>query len=460
MLEGWNTERVMALAPDVESAKDAKKLAVPAKWALLGHDGYSVWGSYQGSGKAPYQVKIDLLKLQKADDNAAGLNCDCPSRKKPCKHLIGLLFIAVQTPAALIAGAPPEWVTEWLDKDAVRARKQQDKKKRGDKPADPLQISKTAAERREKIEAGLQEIELWLRNLIRSGLADPQVKTYAFWDAKAARMIDAQAPGLARWLREMGGLPAAGGDWLDPVLQQLGLLYLLIEGFKRFDTLSAGTQADIRTVLGWHLKREEIDPQDAVRDQWLVIGQRVTDEGERLRGQHVWLRGQHNGRNALILEFAFGDQPFDTRLTPGTQIDAELIFFPGSSPLRAFIHAQHESTQAIKPSIPVMGMSLLDNLTAYCNALTQNPWLPTFPFVLDAVYPTRYSGKWVLRDSAGAYLPLSSGFSHKWPLLALSGDHPIGVAGEWNGRDLWPLSAFVGVPSDRRFVDFSSIGKL
>ena len=236
--------------------------------------------------------------------------------------------------------------------------------------AESIRTSKAFIERKAKIEAGVHDLDLWLHNLISNGLADPQVKSYSFWDDKAARLIDAQAPGLARWLHTLGSFPARSGEWMPGLLGELGLLYLALEAFKRFDSLGEGRQADLRTVIGWHLKREEADPADSIRDTWQVIGQRFGDEGQKLRSQRLWLIGQQSRQNALILEFAYGDAPFETRLTVGTQINAELTFFPDANRLRAFLR---ETFSEGKPIIALAGLPLTAALDAYCTALVAQP---------------------------------------------------------------------------------------
>ncbi|TMA16336.1 MAG: hypothetical protein E6J85_18500 [Deltaproteobacteria bacterium] len=45
--------------------------------------------------------------------------------------------------------------------------------------------------------------------------------------------------------------------------------------------------------------------------------------------------------------------------------------------------------------------------------------------------------KHFVRDQRGATLPLA-GFDN-WLLLAVSGGQPVDIAGEWNGRLLFPL---------------------
>lgn len=453
ILHGWNAEKIMVVAPDPKAAKTSKKLAVPAKWQNLGHDDYCAWGEYQGSGSQPYQVKADLLRLEKGE---VGIACTCPSRKQPCKHAVGLLFMMVDHIESFTVGTAPDYVTEWLDKAAVRAQKAAEKQKQVDqKAADPKQREKTISERKARIAEGLQELELWLTNLMRHGLGDPQVKSYAFWDSKAARMVDAQCPGVASWLRDLAGLPSRQTDWIEELLDQLSRIYLLTQSFRRFDDLPEDVQADLRAVLGWPLQRQDLVDRDVtgLHDYWLVTGHHQEELESRLRTQRLWLRGRDSRRDALILEFAYGAAPFATSLRPGQAINAELTFFPGRYPLRAFV-----STDGIiaETGQVLPGITIQEGIEAYSRALACNPWLLQYPFPLDGVIPVRHAGQWVLRDAEGIYLPLASNFPHKWSLLALGGGGPLQVAGEWNGRELLPT----GAVTNGRFVDFNIVGKL
>src|SRR4051812_42647423 len=104
----WNTDQVLALAPDAGSAKSGKELSAPRKWKTLGANAVCAWGSIQGNGKDPYQTSIDL--------SGPAFKCSCPSRKFPCKHGLGLFLILAQQPAALTEKSPPAWTTEWLAK--------------------------------------------------------------------------------------------------------------------------------------------------------------------------------------------------------------------------------------------------------------------------------------------------------------------------------------------------------
>lgn len=81
-----------ALATDSRSFADAKKLSKPSAWRRLGRDGEAVWGVALGSKGDAYAVFARSAK---------DVQCSCPSRKTPCKHVLALLLlVANQHPFA------------------------------------------------------------------------------------------------------------------------------------------------------------------------------------------------------------------------------------------------------------------------------------------------------------------------------------------------------------------------
>ncbi|HEY9906166.1 MAG TPA: SWIM zinc finger family protein, partial [Thermosynechococcaceae cyanobacterium] len=224
----WTADQILALAPDAASAKNGRGLATRQKWGSLGQQQSVIWGECQGSGKNPYQAQIDLSE--------PAFRCSCPSRKFPCKHGLGLFLLLAEQPGEMVETDPPTWVAEWLASRSQRSEKQAEKQaKRQEQAADPIAQAKRAAERQRKVSAGIQELRLWLDDRVRQGLATLPQESYQVWDTIAARMVDAQAPGLARQLRELAGIIHTGADWSHRVLERLGRLYLLIEGFERIE---------------------------------------------------------------------------------------------------------------------------------------------------------------------------------------------------------------------------------
>lgn len=433
----WTTEQVIALAPDAASVKAARGIGRPGQWPTRGQNSRALWGECQGSGGAPYQISVD--------PGEPAFKCSCPSRKLPCKHVLGLLLLAAGQPDAVPAGEPPAWVSEWLAKREQNAQRKASRA--AEVEAAPEQQAKRAAakdkrtaERQRKVEAGLDELDRWLRDLVRQGLTHAPNQQPRHWDRMAARLVDAQAPGLARWLREMSSLIISGEGWSERLLAQLGSLYLLLEGYRRLDSLPEPLQADIRSRIGWTWQEADLPAEAWARDRWLVVGQRSYEE-ETLRVRRTWLWGRECGRWALALDFAHQSQPMPPSAAPGTWLEAELGFLPSQYPLRALL----------RNSIPVedraMPPALADSvalLAAYAGALAQQPWLEILPATVAGLVPVHgEADAWFLRDAAANLLPVNPGFADPWRLLALSGGLPLTVFGEWNGRQFWPLSAWI-----------------
>lgn len=429
----WTSEQVLALSPDVSSTKNGRALADVTKWPLLGLSKQAIWGECQGSGKKPYRTQIDLGK--------PAFRCSCPSRKFPCKHALGLFLLLAEQADAFSQSAPPAWVVEWLEKRSQTSTRQQENQK---KAADPAAQAKRAEKRAAKVEAGLIDLEQWMQDIVRQGLATLPNQPYSFWDQAAARLVDAQAPGLARRVRSLASIPHSGEGWPARMLKALGQLHLLVQGYQRLEDFSPLMQAELRSQLGWpqtqetlRLRVEQADPLvDCLTDTWRVLG-RVVVEEDNLRVQRVWLWGADCQKPALVLSFAHGRQPLDVTLVPGTCFSGQLIFYPGTGVQRAFV----ASREAVFSTLPELGFAQIDAAIAhYAQALSQNPWLERFPLTLSQVLPRYQDDMGWLQDSANQCVPLSARFSQGWELMAMGGGRPLTVFGEWDGVTLFPLS--------------------
>jgi hypothetical protein len=439
----WLPEQVLALAPDVSSASAGKGLGAASKWKTLGATEQCAWGTIQGSGKKPYEACIDL--------SGPAFKCTCPSRKFPCKHGLALFLVLAQQPAAMKETAPPAWVTEWLEK---RTEKEEKKQKAAEpKELDPEAQAKAAAaaekrsaSREAKVSSGLDELGVFLADVIRGGFAALPSKPASFWETPAARLVDAQAPGLARRVGALYGITTRGETWPAELLREVSLLHLAREGWSRLDAIPRLTQADLRGAIGFTQSQEAVLGEPGVRDQWCVIGQRVVGDEERLRTQRTWLLGKKTGRAALSLSFSAGpNQPLDISLIAGSSIDAELVFFPSAFPLRALVKERFGAPANVEPILPHESIAAANAFAA--EAFTGNPWIERIPLGLRGVIPQR-TGRWIVRDASGDFLKLDVTDQIGWPLVALSGGHPIGIAGEWDGECFRPLSAW----AEGRFV--------
>ncbi|MBE9101786.1 SWIM zinc finger family protein [Vacuolonema iberomarrocanum] len=430
----WTSEQVLALAPDANSAKRGKSLANVSQWPLLGRSEQAVWGECKGSGKTPYRTQIDLAE--------PAFRCSCPSRKFPCKHGLGLFLLLTERADAFQEAPPPDWVTEWLEKRSHSAQRKQTK---ATKAAAPEAQAKRAQQRATKVAAGLVDLEQWLQDMVNQGLAPLPNQPYRFWDQAAARLVDAQAPGLAQRVRSLASIPHSGNDWPKRMLRSLGLLHLLVQGYQRIETLSPAMQAEVRSQIGWIQTQDELrrraeqgDPSvNGEKDIWQVMG-KVTFEEDNLTVQRTWLLGYQTQKPILILNFAHGSQPLDISLVPGTCFVGELILYPGTGIRRAFVVSREAAVPQLADNVVADQVEVA--FSRYAQALSQNPWLGSYPMILGQVQPVQQDMCWWVQDTTGHVLPLSAQFQNPFELLAISGGHPLTVFGEWNGAELLPLS--------------------
>jgi len=419
---------VLTLAPDAASRRTAQALASAGSWPLTGaREPDALWGECRGSAATPYRTAVDL--------SGPASQCSCPSRKFPCKHALALLLRWADGTVKDTPAGPPTWAASWFATRAGRTRASQPE----DVTTDPTAALRRAEQRENKVASGLAELHRWLCDQVRQGLAGSQQAGYRHWDDIAARMVDAQAPGLAERLRGLAMVPHSGAGWDGRLLEEYALLRLLILAYGQQGDLAPPLRESVRSRIGFTVRQADVLASgERVRDRWQVLGRRDLD-ADRLRSRRMWLRGRTSGRSALVLSFAVAGQSLDDSLIVGTEVDADLAFYPAAVPLRALVAVTHGQALASGPA----GGTVADLLVSWAKALGADPWLDTWPVVLAATPVTPAgSGRPCLLDGRGDALPLHPGAGGCWPLYALSGGGPLTVAGEWSPRGLWPLTAW------------------
>jgi len=433
MPASWTAEQIIALAPDPASAKAGREQANLRKWSSLGTDEHGAWGLCQGSGKEPYQAVVDL--------GEPAFKCSCPSRKFPCKHGLGLLLLWASARASFTTAAPP-WVGEWRAGRAkrleVREAKLQAVVEHVSDPAAEAVVAKQTAkrlqQREERVDAAVDDLTRWLNDLLRHGITDLAARPAAYLLDPARRLIDGQAPGLARLVRELPDV-IAGANGQQRLLERLGRIQLLASAWKRRAELPAEVVADARLQIGFTVPQEQVLATEPVSGTWTVVG-RVLSEEDHLRTARSWLISD-TGRQALVLHFAAGAQPLDTSLVVGARFAGALCYFPGVQALRALVHSRGDATtvSALPP-----GSTIADAVETFARDTVRCPWLERGCMILRAVVPLLSEGSWWLRDAAGDGLPLAATWGPRWDLLGWSGGHPVTICAEYDGDVLTPVS--------------------
>ncbi|MFF9755628.1 hypothetical protein ACF1FC_23065 [Streptomyces sp. NPDC014344] len=305
-------------------------------------------------------------------------------------------------------------------------------------PVSPA-VRARAERRAERITAGVTELERRLADLLRGGLVPAGRSGPALWEETAARMVDAQAQGLANRVRELGALAATGADAPVRLLEECALLHLLARAWLRRERLPEPLAATVRSRVGLTASPEG----PAIRDDWLVLARYDTSDS-RLTTRRTWLYGATSGRTALLLSYGAAGRAPGLALPAGLAVDAELTAYPGAGQPRMAL------TEQFAPPAPTTvrppGTTTSGALARYGAALRDDPWRESVPVTLDGVVPVPDGDGWQLADAdADHALPIGAAARSRpglWRLVALSGGAPVRVFGECGPRGFTPLAAW------------------
>ncbi len=416
--------QLQQLAPDSATLARSQNLAAPRKWAVLEKRGAFRWGHCKSRGVRHYRSVIHLQSLE--------YYCSCPARRQPCKHVLAL-FQLEEAPTHSFREAEelPDWIKDW--------RKKRPPSEAALEEAARQRAAGRQRERDKRIElmqSGAADLEQWLLDLLRQGLAQAQGIPGDYWDEFAGRMIDSKLGSVGRRIQQWKKI-FAEENWHEVLLAEIAELYLLARGFRQMDQLSDALYRELLTTAGLSIKKKEVLEQDGITDHWLVIGLREGEE-EQLRYRRTWLLGEQSGKIPLLLDFAFGGQGFEQEWKVGMALEGQLVYYPGSYLQRALLKSFEASRRPFQT--PAGFADLSGFADTYAEAVGANPWLFHFPALLTQVTPVLHQRKMLLVDQNGKQLPATCNGENHWKLLAVSAGRPLTVFGEWNGNRLLVLS--------------------
>lgn len=427
--------QILDLAPDASSRKAGQDQAKPTRWSGLGRAGMVIWGEIKGSGASPYRTVADLA--------GPASKCTCPSRKFPCKHALGLMLADASAPLA--EAAPPDWVEAWAKGRESRAAAET-RAQGPTKPVDARAQARRRQAREDRVAAALDELDLWLRDLMRRGLASARGEPYTFWDRMAGRLVDGQAPGLARRVRTLPGLLAAAAQPGAPRPEAalglgLGRLALLVRAARRLDALDPEQAAGVRAAVGYPVTAEEMAGRPDQADAWAVLAHSVEEE-DQLTARSVWLAGRGTGALAQVLDHGTTGSPLPAAPAAGQDFSGALAFQPGDPPLRATFR-DGRAGPAAWASLPGGG-TVAAAREAFAAVLARAPWTERWPVRLAGVRLGRLSASQGGTTAFGAgdatgCLALR-GDPHLPSLIAVAAGRPVDLFGLYDGHGLVPLA--------------------
>lgn len=436
----FTPEIARSLAPDDGTLKRAEALASPRKWIFVERNERALWGESKGSSVEPYRTVVDM--------NGPAYKCSCPVNRFPCKHALSLLLMVASGDSSIFGNnTPPQYVTDWIDARDRRAAAKAEPRTEEQIAKSEAGKEKTKNDRLELMEAGIDDLQRRLLDIIRQGIATLDSVTDGYWLDFAARMVDAKVGGLSRRIKSWASIKNEySNDWYERLLAELGTLYLFSKAFKNFDEVPENLQTEILIQAGMTIKKEDLLNQKGYEDDWLVLAQIETKEEDNLTSRRAWLMGKKMGKIILILDFAFGGMGFQNVWINGYVYHAEIVFYPSAYPLRAVV----KSAEISQPFTQIIGyQNFTQFFDAYSKVVSKNPWIGVFPVLMAQVTPVFNKNQFYIVDSDKKMIKINtSDDTIAWQCVALSGGNPIAIFGEWNGEHFTPLSIF----ADKRFI--------
>jgi hypothetical protein len=416
----WTRQQILDLAPNSLILGKANSLSKAEIWEQTGSLDQYLWGKSNVGGTKTYATLVDQEK--------PAFYCDCQSREQSCRHVIALLLLHNKYAKLFPEQALPPWA-EGLQQQPPKQSSEEEKTQR--------EMAKNARveKRLELMKGGVYELEKWLIDLTQQGLSILTAQDDTFWSHFASKMVDAKLGGIARRIRGISSL-LQEEDWHVHILEVFAQLFLFVQSFKQLDTLPEDMQEDILTMAGMSRKQDVLFSRTGIKDHWLIVGIAESEE-ENLRSRKTYLIGEHTGRVAYLLDFAWGRQAYDYHWKIGYTIDGEAIFYPGSYPLRIVIKSPRVSKRSFKLSVAYN--SLAHFADGFAKAIAANPWISSFPCVLTNMNVHVHDEKlWLVdADHKGILLPDSTA---SWSLMAVSKGKPLTIFGEWDAIYFYPIA--------------------
>lgn len=303
--------------------------------------------------------------------------------------------------------------------------------------------------------AGVLELDRWLADRVRVGLAAAELSDPATWDRAAARLVDAQCGGLANRVRRVAGRVGRHADWYDDVLAELAVLHALAQGALRAPALPDDLADGVQVAAGLSARQADVLAGVPTTARWLVVGESRVRE-DRITVQRTWLRSIEADAPAdrslraatwaMLLSFGAFGRELVSLLPVGAELEADMHWYPGAQPLRGLLGKVHAAP--VPASIEPTSGGVADAVAEVGWSLAVEPWLERVPMCVRATPVPSGEGRWSLADGAGA-VALDPGFRRLAELIAVSAGGAVTVVGEWSADGVLPLTAWAPAGAGR-----------
>lgn len=284
---------------------------------------------------------------------------------------------------------------------------------------------------------GMEALEQWMSDTVQKPLLEYIPLFLHERDLMAKNLVDAQLGKMAQRLRllELNSTEESKALFFD----QWCFLLLLCQYWKRWDDLSQDLQLNVLYQSGMQFTKKHRDQLSAVQDQFYVLLMEIVPL-ENLRQRTVWLWAIQQQRYFLVLDFAFGNQSFDTTYDPGKFYSGSVTPFPFAGSQRCWVNQLNQQEKGnysfLRPLISNLD-SLSERMTL---ALKVHPFIEAIPAVI-SLQSWQKGKEWFLVDSQQQTISRLKGDPHTLnTLYAACYYEPTLVVGMWSRQGFQPFA--------------------
>jgi hypothetical protein len=303
---------------------------------------------------------------------------------------------------------------------------------------------KRAQDTRQSVFEATEDLDVWIADQLRTGLAGFLGELGERCRRIAARLVDAKAGALASRIDEMPSrlLALSAEERVDAAIAELGKLVVLVRAWR-----AAPNDPDLHREVVSSETRDQVlaDPEAPhVTSLWEVLGDRIVTRRDGLVSQATWLMnlgsnlgsnlGREPQRFAVLLDFFPASAGRRSgAFVAGERFHAELAFYPARAPLRAVIVSR---AQTVDPS-DAWPEAPPDPFAEHAEQILMAPWRIEVPLLFpEGRICADATGRAWWRSAHGMWAPLRG----PAPPLAL-GTSIESAAGIWDGARLSLIAA-------------------
>lgn len=293
--------------------------------------------------------------------------------------------------------------------------------------------------RSKRIAEGLKLLEDWIIHLLSQGFEVLQ-KDESRIQEIATRAVDSGMPAIGRRLRTLPDKINSGKDWVEELMNEIGLIYLFLQMVKAREKHEFIHEEDLLAFMGVSIKKSDLIKETTpVEDDWIYLGTHREKEENILIHRH-WFYGRNQHKYGLYLEFQINRFVQITNFDFGKMYCGYVHFYPSALPIR--MHDVPEQHHIIPEQISWKTHDVKEYLDVLTRAILRNPFIKQMPALIRDSKTIKIEDRWYLVGAEGTSIELNATEEKIWHLMSYQMDDTTVVIGEYEDRKIYPLAVY------------------